>query len=618
MARIYIDFWLCIAKYLAFDLAIVLSCVGFGLLCDQLLRPSLKNLERFFFRFVLGAGVWMLCMFAAGSVHILSKTTILVFFALSVVPILLKAAKKNVLSFSSIDWLTVGSMLLSFVASFWYSQYPARFYEDLNYHLPLAQFFLNTHSIDPAWHLRFPVGSQGTDLLFVPLQAFGGDIGAHQLSVVSFQMFLVGVYCCARRFGRSVQAGQIALLACLTGAHVLEMSVVAFIDMNFGLFVNAAIYAGLCFLDAGQNANRKYWAAISGICFGLSISSSLMGLVPFFVFVGLAFAEALVPKKDANKEVPVEVSGILLLVAAALLLSTPWFIRTFAYTHNPVFPLAGEFFGLAGIWNANDIRIYMDSLRENYGLSKDLFDVINLPWMLSFPPVYFFEPSLTPTLLLALILGVPLAFLPNSQTIRRLLILICAVILVWFFFGHHTTYLLGIVPAVSVLTGITLSRFWVYVTDRPTQKFLICFFTAVVLVFGAVGHSFAFLGKNFDPIPATAAIRSMLLNRWLPIHATFEFANKLPTGNLYTYRNPDVKYFYKGTTFGDHYGQARFDDFATAAQSSRTLVDFLRKFEIKYIVVEQKSVADLPKDEVFKSHFHQLYSDESAVLYQLD
>jgi len=116
--------------------------------------------------------------------------------------------------------------------------------------------------------------------------------------------------------------------------------------------------------------------------------------------------------------------------------------------------------------------------------------------MLSFPPDYFVEPSLTPTLLLAFILGVPLSFLPHSQTMRRLLILICAVILIWFEFGHHTTYLLGIVPAVSVLTGICLSRFWVYITDPPTRRFAIVFTTAVVLTFGAVGHAFASLAKT--------------------------------------------------------------------------------------------------------------------------
>ena len=618
MARIDIEFWLCIAKYLTCDLVIVLSCVGFGLLCDQLFRSCSSKLERFFFRFVLGAGVWMICLFVAGLVHAITKPTLLVLLAVSLISVCLQLARKSRFSFSSVDWLSVGLMVASFVPSFWYSMYPARFYDDLNYHLPLAQFFLQTHSIDPAWHLRFPVGNQGTDLLFVPLQAFGGDIAAQQLSVVSFQLFLVGIFCCARRFGRNVKAGQLALLACLTGAHVLEMSVTAYIDMNFALFVSAAIYAGLCFLDAAQSTDRKYWAALSGICFGLSISSYWFGLVAFVIFVGLAFGEALMPKNETNKRAFNDASGVFLLIAAALALSAPWFIRTFIYTHNPVFPFASEFFGLGGIWNASDVQAYLADLQQNFGLSKDFFDIFNLPWMLSFPPVYFFEPSLTPTLLLALILGVPLSFLPNSQIIRRLLILICAVILAWFEFGHHTTYLLGIVPAVSVLTGISLARFWVYITDPASRRFAIIFTTALVLTFGAVGHAFAFLGKNNDPIATSASVRSMLLDRWLPIHKTFEFANGLPPNVLYTYKNAYVKYFYKGITYGDNYGKARFDDFKDAARSGQTLIDFLKKFQVKYVVVEQNAVNELPNDSVFSSHFHKLYSDDSAVLYELN
>jgi hypothetical protein len=189
---------------------------------------------------------------------------------------------------------------------------------------------------------------------------------------------------------------------------------------------------------------------------------------------------------------------------------------------------------------------------------------------------------------------------------------------VWFEFGHHTTYLLGIVPAVSVLTGLSLARFWVYIRDPAGRRFAIIFTTAVVLTFGAVGHAFAFLGKYNDPIPATASIRSMLLDRWLPINRTFEFANQLPADVLYTYKNAYVKYLYKGTTFGDLYGQARFGDFKNAEGRGQTLRDFLNKFHVKYLVVEQSAVPELPKDEVFAAHFHQLYSDDSAVLYKLD
>jgi hypothetical protein len=127
MARIGTEFWLCIAKYLAFDLAIMLSCVGLGLLCEPLLRSCSSKLERFFFRFVLGAGVWILCLFVAGLLHAITKPVLLVLLGISFIPLLLQLTKKNRFSFSSIDWLTVGLFVASFIPSFWYSLYPARF-----------------------------------------------------------------------------------------------------------------------------------------------------------------------------------------------------------------------------------------------------------------------------------------------------------------------------------------------------------------------------------------------------------------------------------------------------------------------------------------------------------
>jgi hypothetical protein len=218
-------------------------------------------------------------------------------------------------------------------------------------------------------------------------------------------------------------------------------------------------------------------------------------------------------------------------------------------------------------------------------------------------------------LFLALILALPLSFLPHSKTIARLTFVILSTIIIWFYFGHDTNFLIALAPAVAVLSGITLSRFWVYIKDADGRRFSIIFTTATVLVFGAVGRNLAFLIKC-DSIPTNNAARAMFLNKWVPISRSIDFANSLPKGVLYAYKNPYVNYYYQGKTAGDTYGVARYDDFSReASNSNETLSRFLKKLNVTYLIVEEVGAQDLVRDKSFDAHFHQLYKDDAATLY---
>ena len=78
-------------------------------------------------------------------------------------------------------------------------------------------------------------------------------------------------------------------------------------------------------------------AAATGLAMGVKYTAALLFFIPILVWLaGTGFAASVAPREILRR--------IGLFVAVALLCFSPWLIRNFADTRNPVYPLLYKFF----------------------------------------------------------------------------------------------------------------------------------------------------------------------------------------------------------------------------------------------------------------------------------
>jgi hypothetical protein len=153
--------------------------------------------------------------------------------------------------------------------------------------------------------------------------------------------FLVGLFALAatadlarRIAGRS--AGIFAALLVLLSPMFLWVGSTA----NNDLFSVLYFAAGLLFLHRCAESGRVGDAALAGLCAGLQPTLKITGVVPLFLLAAVAVG-VIRKRPRAGRR-----AAALAFAAFAALTSVPWWVRAWAQTGDPFFPLFAEWFGL--------------------------------------------------------------------------------------------------------------------------------------------------------------------------------------------------------------------------------------------------------------------------------
>lgn len=225
---------------------------------------------------------------------------------------------------------------------------PETFYDALYYHLGLpSQYLLQgkitarpavVHSAFPAYH----------DTLLGVLLALGGPSLARTFT---FALYLLGGAACSLLGGVLFGAGG-------TTAAFLLLSIPGVIIMSSMTNVDTAMiwYAAMALAGTARalkcaGEERRRWALAAAIPLGMAAGSKYTGL--FLVPVPLL---ALLTAPGGT--VKDKLRSAALLLGAALLVASPWYLRNLAVYGNPVYPALEVVFGLsdAGRWAMDNLR----------------------------------------------------------------------------------------------------------------------------------------------------------------------------------------------------------------------------------------------------------------------
>lgn len=339
-------------------------------------------------------------------------------------------------------------------------------WDALSYHLAAPKVYLRAgHIFYIPWssHTNFPFTLQMLYTMLLGLGSVGAAKACHWLCGV---LLVASIYTFSVRHipnrGRAV--GMVAALILASTPIVLWESSVAYVDLATALFTWLALYA---LFNAAATLRRESvpWLLVSAAMMGLALGTKLTVLGFWgMLLVGILFWHRATTGRWEFETIPHAATwgGLSLLIAS------PWFVKSWLYTGNPVYPFFFNRFG-GRHWNAENAALYAAD-QAKFGFGKTAVDLLLGPWQATMEaglitptrPFIFTEYvvfGLSPVFV-ALLLAAPFVAKKLSRTAAGLTLFAVGVYAFWFFLMQQTRYLIPALPALAVLGGEVAVALW--------------------------------------------------------------------------------------------------------------------------------------------------------------
>jgi 4-amino-4-deoxy-L-arabinose transferase-like glycosyltransferase len=326
---------------------------------------------------------------------------------------------------------------------------PPQDYDGLVYHLQGPNLFLKAGEIrfvSEPWPANLPMT---IEMLFTYGLAYGSDAFAGLINFNYGLLLILAVYLFTRRFF-GISTGRIAIFL-FPGIPVLSLWITyTSNDMGWMLYAFLGLYLFSLFRAKGQTQ----YLILSGLISGLALGSKTLSL-PWVFILGLL---TLWYERQSLKKL---IKAGVMFAAPALLVGSPWYLKNWMWTGNPVYPF---YFGGIG-WDTmrlDLLNVYMGS----FGTGRRLIDYLLIPVNLYIHHAKFaLVANEMPHILFPLALVFPLY--QKNEVARRLGTTSALYLFFWTFGVQHTRYLLPIFPGLSILTALVLPQ----IIERSFPKF---------------------------------------------------------------------------------------------------------------------------------------------------
>lgn len=521
-------------------------------------------------------------------------------------------------------------------------------FDALWYHLFLPRQHLATGrlvDIPEEWVSLYP---QTIELLFGLGLGWGGVIAAKLVHYLFGLLAAGATYLVARHWLPARWALVAALLFISTPTVHWELTT-AHIDLAVAFFVTLSLLDLVHWWDGGDDRR----VVRSALMLGLALASkhSALLLLPAACLIVLAglFVEG--RRGDATTggsgtsplgsrlRALLHRRRLLLLPAfpaLALTLASPWYLRSWLHTGNPVFPMLYPIFGgPADRWSPANEREFA-ILAAGFGVGRDPTTLITLPWHLTVAPDQF-AGSLGPIFLIALpLMGLAL-FVSRSTSLWLLALWTLSYGVLWaspvgFF---QLRFLLSIVPMLAVLAalGLRLLARQLRAIGRPRLAAgvlpLGLLMTALNLPFFIPWHGAAPGASTlYDGIDLGAVVdrqaAAAYTTRLVPAYGAAQFANTYlpPTARILTFEE-GFHFYSDRPLLLWHAAMARPATVARPWGDERQVLAALQEMNITHVLMprnrdklRQLQIV-LAEDGFLQQHLVPVYHDDGIVIYEV-
>ncbi len=349
-------------------------------------------------------------------------------------------------------------------------------WDGLAEHLAMAKEWVKAGRIIPLWydhHSQFPATLQ---MLYALALLWRGAIAA-KLFHFSFGPIALGaVFVLTRRHISPQAAPWAAVILAATPVFSWLMGT-AYVDLPIMACVLLSVHFFLEWMSSGAVRD----AALSGLLAGAAMAFKMQG-IPYF---GLLLIFALyIAWQQRHQETP-RWRAVAIFGAVGLLVASPWYIKSWVITGNPVYPFAYSIFG-GEQWSAQQAQWYhhhqlqfgvgelpppevLDALpwyKRTFVGPRTPLHLLLAPFNLTFNPPPFTDPvSPVAAIMLSSIGPLYLIFTPmllalagRPAKLKVLLILFGLLWIWWLYSMQQSRYLLPTIVLLAPAAAYTLHR----------------------------------------------------------------------------------------------------------------------------------------------------------------
>jgi len=314
---------------------------------------------------------------------------------------------------------------------------PTLSWDAMKLHLPLSQYYLEVHALEPKPELNYSFFPQAAESIFALAWALGGQVAAQFISPLFFVLSLLTAWILARDCGAAADE---ALTGVILAASLPVLHWAASVpknDAELAFFLLCSLAAALRW--RAQQEFKWVQAGVLFLACGFATKDlAFLGAMSLgVVFLYSAWRQ---PRRLRA------LASLAIIVAAVALI---WNVRRFVLTGNPIFPLAPGISMVPG-WPPDP------------SLGGTILRMLRLPWDLHFHGRDFSESVLIAPLGIALFLFWPVWLLTRrpNRTEQLCLWFATAAFLLWGYLSPLVRYAMAPLTVVALLTGIRLARFW--------------------------------------------------------------------------------------------------------------------------------------------------------------
>jgi 4-amino-4-deoxy-L-arabinose transferase-like glycosyltransferase len=331
-------------------------------------------------------------------------------------------------------------------------------YDGLVYHLTIPKVYIRDGRVHPIpWlsHSNFPFS---LEMLYMLGLALDDQSLAKLFHFGCGWLTICAVFAFARRAWGGRAGGLAAAVLAAVPLVAWEM-MVAYNELALALYAFLAVFALSRWAEGRDSGGSNGWLWVSAILCGLALGTKMLaGAVLVFVLLATLFVCV---RQRRPAALP-----LLGLIAISAAVAAPWYIKSYLWTGNPVYPFFYEVFG-GKYWTADRARLYTAAQKE-FGIGSGPLSFFALPWNLTMNSYRFFDmPNQLRAVNVVIWVFGPalLALLPTLLVTRRvrtpgLIALWFALFytLVWFAMSQNGRYLIPILPGLCACGGLAAAR----------------------------------------------------------------------------------------------------------------------------------------------------------------
>jgi hypothetical protein len=210
----------------------------------------------------------------------------------------------------------------------------------LIHHLALPKLYLKHGGIYEIPSVTFSYYPMNLDLLYMIPLYFGNDIIRKYIHFVFALLTALFLFRYLRRRLDDVYA-LLGVVLFLSLPIIIKLSITVYVDLGLTFFSTAALFYLLKWMN---NDYKLKHLLVSAVCCGLGLGTKYNSLIVFFllmIFVVLIFTKS--SADIVNKQSKAIGFGLVFMLVALIVFS-PWAIKNYIWTRNPVYPLYDSWF----------------------------------------------------------------------------------------------------------------------------------------------------------------------------------------------------------------------------------------------------------------------------------